>query len=823
MPVGEDADLDLQGTEAGATVQLGADYLSYVRKRLAAAEFKDQLIERLLPTVPLRGEPFPVQPRQRFGKFYIEGRLGKGGMAEVFLARDPERGGSGSGEHVTGPDREGYVALKVMKPDIALDGSYVRRFLRESANAALVEHRNVVTVYEVGSVKGRLYFTMEQIEGETLKDHLARGALDEEEGVQVLCQLVDGLMAAHERGIGHRDLKPANIMLITSEARYGLAIQGEFDVVVKITDFGLARQLTTDTSDVMPEGRFLGTAKYVAPEVVRGGEATLKSDVFSLGILAFQLFAGRPPFRAKNKLEYIAANLQQQAPPLDTLAPVSKALASLVDSMLDKNPERRPDAAALRRDLGRLRSRSESGAVQPVDDPTSVFHGEGLDTGSGAALHPQPLHLAAAAGACLLLVIGLFLALRGDPNEGPPELPPTVPVSELPGDGTKTSLPDPGPDPDPVPPPDADGLLAEVPVPAASAFSTGLARRQVLDSLREGDAAWRRDDPVAALAAWETAGQLLGRLPDPLPAPLERRLRAARGLAALVRADEAEARGDLRQALDDVEIALANGQDSAELLERRDRLREWVEREGSFDQRLVAARALTRDAATRDEGIAELRALLPLARRLDREESVLAALRRLGVDGEQGGGQDTDPDAPPDPPRTRGDELLDQAQDMLQHGMLTAAAQALDAARDAGADPTRAGPLRERLDRARQAPPGTRYLEVEAAAFFASPQQVTNQELAAWRADDGYHHAAPTNWGGRDQPPSGTERDPVQGVTVEAAMAYAAAQRQRLPTAPERARIREAFELGPAPLGEPDGEHYPQGFWTVEDYPGGSR
>ena len=317
MPqVGDDVRLakKLQGKRAGGTVQLAHDFLTYAREQFDVTTFKHTLAERLLPTVPRGGTPHPIAPRTPFGKFDVRGRLGKGGMAEVYLVYDPELAPDSTRE------RDHLVALKVMKDSIAHDPNYVTRFLREAANTALIDHHNVVRVHEVGSVPGRLYFTMELIEGETLKDFMSRSVVEEDVGVQILCQLVDGIMAAHEKEIGHRDLKPSNVMVVTSQARYGYELADEFDVAVKVTDFGLAEMLDTDVPTDMPEGRFLGTAKYVAPEVVRGESRTLKSDVFSLGILAFQMFAGRAPFRARNKLEYITANLNAEAPSLRTLA-----------------------------------------------------------------------------------------------------------------------------------------------------------------------------------------------------------------------------------------------------------------------------------------------------------------------------------------------------------------------------------------------------------------------------------------------------------------------------------------------------------------------
>jgi len=690
MAVGQDeAQLaKLQGTRAGGTVQLARDFLAYARDRFDVAGFKNTLVERLLPTVPRKGEPWPIAPREAFGKFDVRGRLGKGGMAEVFLVYDPELAPDSQRE------RDHLVALKVMKDTIAHEPSYVQRFLREAANTALIDHHNVVRVHEVGSVQGRLYFTMELIEGETLKDYMARGMVEEDTGVQILCQLVDGLMAAHEREIGHRDLKPSNVMLLTSKARYGYELADEFDVTVKITDFGLAEMLDTDVPTDMPEGRFLGTAKYVAPEVVRGETRTLKSDVFSLGILAFQMFAGRPPFRARNKLEYITANMNAQAPPLESLAEVTPELSRVIDAMLVKDPAQRQGAEALRRDLGRLILRERVGvAIEVGDDPVSVFFVEGAGQSAPSAVSPEQTKLLVGAGVGVLAVIVLlFLITRGgSPDPTPPpttfQTSPSVPTSVRPQS---------------PPPVSGDPVLTEVPSIPPTAFKDRLVRMDYQSALAEGDDAWVGEDHTRALAAWTRAAQLCPRQLEALHV----RVRAATREVALRAAKDAERAGDRRQALAEVERAIGAGAGGSANAERK-RLARLVEQEDELDRRLVEARRL--EGA---EAVGALRELLPLAKTVGREASVRTALERLGVEPDESPEprRSTTPDPTPVSPspvrevdpaaRLRAAALLSKAEDLLERGDLAGSERALRAAEKNVGQTEASRALWERLERA---------------------------------------------------------------------------------------------------------------------------
>ena len=641
LPTGSDDFDPLQGTAAGTTVQLGSDYLSYARERHDAATFKQQLVERLLPTVPVRGKVRPVRPGQPFGKFQILEPLGKGGMAFVYRALDPER---------IPPEQEGLapantdVAIKVMKSEIALDPGYVKRFLREAANTSLIEHPNVVSVLEVGAVEGRLYFTMELIEGVTLKEHLRSGPVLEEEGVQILCQIFDGLIAAHAKGVAHRDLKPANVMILTTESRYGFSIAGEFDVHVKITDFGLAHQMRLDQSSIGPGKRFLGTAKYIPPEVALGEDATLKSDVFSLGILAFSMFAGEPPFRARNKLDYITANVEQQAPLLTEKVPVSAEISALVDRMLEKDPVGRPDAEAVGRDLRRLAGRSGRNRIVVHDDVDSTFYhlrqaGSEPARDSGidriAAALPEGVDAAAvraalpwfAGGAGILIVLFAILFLRG----GDSNTPSPTPTLATPSPSRRASRPRKTPSPKAPPSidrpqPSLQPLALPVPLPPSKEFVDRLARSVFPRLVRKGDLGWERGDLDAALTAWrEASGGLKGRAPQ----ALVDRLHAAAHAVCLTRGLKLEEAGDLGSALGMFKAGLLLAPKDTLLKAATLRAQVAVEDLTAVERGIKQAKVLAFSPEKKGAAIELLESLLPAADRIGRRAQVEAALKRI--------------------------------------------------------------------------------------------------------------------------------------------------------------------------------------------------
>jgi serine/threonine protein kinase len=256
------------------------------------------------------------------GRYRIERRLGVGGMSTVHLAFDQRL--------------ERYVALKLLAEHLADDPTFVSRFRREALAAARLIHPNIVQVFDFGFDEGQHqhFIVMEHVPGqscaELLRDH---GRLDVEEAVEIISQACRGLDYAHRNGVVHRDVKPGNLLVSDAE-------------VVKLADFGIAR--AAGQSSITQVGSVLGTAAYLAPEQARGEEAGPRADIYSLGVVAYQLLSGRLPYEA-NSLSELTLKQQREAPaPLDRLNPqVPPELAQAVGAGLAIDQERRPaDAIA---------------------------------------------------------------------------------------------------------------------------------------------------------------------------------------------------------------------------------------------------------------------------------------------------------------------------------------------------------------------------------------------------------------------------------------------------------------------------------------------
>jgi serine/threonine protein kinase len=279
--------------------------------------------------------PSAVQVGQRLGPYRIEGRLGQGGMGIVFRARH---------------DDGRTVALKVLRDELAADDGYRQRLAHEARAAAEVDHPNLAPVLEAGEADGRLYLAVRYVDGRSLAERLAVGGpLAVGELVRLAADVAAGLDALHRRGIVHRDVKPANILL----AADGTAVLG---------DFGLAKSRAWTV--LTRTGQVLGTANYLAPEVIRGQSATPLSDLYGLGCVLFECLAGASPFAGRGVLRVGMAHLQEE--PGDPAAgrdDVPPALAWTVRQALAKDPaDRPPSAVALAR---MLRLAADEGPRQP--------------------------------------------------------------------------------------------------------------------------------------------------------------------------------------------------------------------------------------------------------------------------------------------------------------------------------------------------------------------------------------------------------------------------------------------------------------------------
>jgi serine/threonine protein kinase len=256
-------------------------------------------------------------------RYKLDRRLGVGGMATVQLAFDTRL--------------ERNVAVKLLAEHLAEDASFVSRFRREALAAARLVHPNIVQVFDFGSdsTSGRQFIVMEYVDGHSCAELLRdRGPMSARDAVEILCQACRGLDYAHRNGVVHRDVKPGNLMVNT-------------DGVVKLADFGIAK--AAEQSDITKVGSVLGTAAYLSPEQARGEPAGPASDIYALGVVSYQLMAGRLPYEAASLTDL--ARQQESGPPprlQDASRDVSPALAAAVARALARDPEHRyADAAEM--------------------------------------------------------------------------------------------------------------------------------------------------------------------------------------------------------------------------------------------------------------------------------------------------------------------------------------------------------------------------------------------------------------------------------------------------------------------------------------------
>ena len=260
--------------------------------------------------------------------YRVTGKLGTGGMGVVYEAED------------TRLPRK--VALKFLPEEVADDADATRRFRREAETIALLSHPHICTIYDIGEHEGRAFIAMECIEGLNLKTYMARHTLDTADVAHIALQVTDALEAAHGKGIVHRDIKPGNI-IVAGDKR------------VKVLDFGLARRFRSDdTGEIGVEGstipgRPMGTANYMAPERILQLPLDPRSDLFSLGVVIYEMATGRLPFAGASPSETVTNVLEKDPTPLTTLAPQHpKMLDQIVRRLLAKRAaERFPSAREL--------------------------------------------------------------------------------------------------------------------------------------------------------------------------------------------------------------------------------------------------------------------------------------------------------------------------------------------------------------------------------------------------------------------------------------------------------------------------------------------
>ena len=276
---------------------------------------------------------------QTISHYLITEKLGEGGMGVVYKAQDTKLGRP--------------VALKFLAPHLLRDEEARKRFHREAKAAAKLDHPNICTVYEIDEVDGKTFIVMAFLEGRPLSKKIAEGPLKLNEALSVAGQIAEGLEAAHENGVVHRDIKPDNIMLLKGSR--GL---------VKIMDFGLAQ--LAGSSKLTRGGSTLGTMSYMSPEQAQGAEVDRRSDVWSFGVVLYEMVSGQPPFRGDFDQAVVYSIVNEAPEPLTAVRTgVPKQLEDIVNKALSKKPEERHQHADdLVADLRRLQKERESGQTR---------------------------------------------------------------------------------------------------------------------------------------------------------------------------------------------------------------------------------------------------------------------------------------------------------------------------------------------------------------------------------------------------------------------------------------------------------------------------
>jgi len=330
----------------------------------------------------------PLAPNTAIAHYRLLAPLGAGGMGEVYLAEDTKLGRK--------------VALKLLPAEFTRDAVRVRRFEQEARAASALNHPNILTIFEIGEANGERYIATEFIDGQTLRERLNGDRLSPQAALDIAAQIAAALTAAHEAGIVHRDIKPENVML-------------RRDGVVKTLDFGLAKlteqrpaavdsQAPTIAKAHTDPGTVLGTVGYMAPEQVRGQEADHRADIFSFGVILYEMLSGRRAFGGDSAVEVMNAILKEDPPELgETNTKISPQLEKIVRRCLEKKPERRFQSAS---DLGF--------ALEALSNLSGSRSDSQLDSATASSAEPESrrtLRLLGQARLAWIVVAALLLGM----------------------------------------------------------------------------------------------------------------------------------------------------------------------------------------------------------------------------------------------------------------------------------------------------------------------------------------------------------------------------------------------------------------------------
>lgn len=334
------------------------------------------------------------------GEYKVLGRIGAGGMGLVYEAVQPLIGKR--------------VAIKVLRPEYASDAEQMGRLLAEARAVNAVGHRGIIDIFAFGQLAdGRHYFVMEFLQGESLEDYLLRsGAIPEAQAFGILDEILSALSAAHAAGVVHRDLKPSNVYLVP---------QPSGTPYVKLLDFGLAK-VAPSANGASPQTRadmVVGTPEYMAPEQARALPVGPQTDLYALGVLAYQMVAGKLPFTGMSAIDIVMKHVDQKPTPPSTLAPkLHRSFEAVILQLLAKRAEDRPNSAEHTRDLFRA-ALNQPATATPPPQPLSITAAATAAAAPSMRMRAPSSRLLFFAGAPVALLIGGFVALWGVKSEPP--------------------------------------------------------------------------------------------------------------------------------------------------------------------------------------------------------------------------------------------------------------------------------------------------------------------------------------------------------------------------------------------------------------------
>jgi hypothetical protein len=455
------------GQSAGQSSGHSSSHSSGHRDTLLLSEFPDAagvLTEDAASSAAASPSLSPAALAALGVRYEILGEAGHGSMGNVYKARDRETGET--------------VALKLLKPEIASDQAMMDRFKNELLFARKITHKNVCRVYEFNRAGGVAYASMEFVEGESLRSALNRfGGLPLRKSIDLALQICSGLAEAHAQGIVHRDLKPENVMVDAQD-------------IVKIMDFGIARSMEAGTRLT---GTMVGTPAYMAPEQVAGKPVDYRADIYSLGLMLYEMFTGAPAFSAENPIAIATKQQRDTPPPPHEVEPaIPTEIERAILKCLEKDPARRFQSIA---ELERaLRGAAASASAAPATAQSTHVSGLGSATAPMAAPAPPPRHVsiplkpAKRTPVFVWALVAIFLVATGMSGMRAMDIvktsqkiaaPPSPAAPEPPEFAMDKSVPEKEPDrvPEPVPEPAPELNREPAPESAAQAAKSEAAPR----------------------------------------------------------------------------------------------------------------------------------------------------------------------------------------------------------------------------------------------------------------------------------------------------------------------------------------------------------